>query len=271
MDVPLPAQPAGRPDAVSRRRLLQLAGGAGIAATLSACGATTDPDTDVTIPPPPGPAPVTAAPVTAPPASPPSPVGATAKLLCRDSWGAAPARPGGRRHTINRLTIHHSGVVLGDNRNVVKRFQQHQHYHQDQHGWIDIAYHIGVDRRGNLFELRSPAIAGDTATTYDTTGHFLVLCEGDFEQESVTEEQLHGAALAFAWAAQVYHVESRTLAGHRDADPATECPGANLYAHLTSGDLKGRIDQLLATGPVDLQRVCGPEADAIVADIEAGR
>ena len=38
--------------------------------------------------------------------------------------------------------------------------------------FIDIAYHIGVDRDGNLYELRDTAIAGDTDTKYDPTGHF---------------------------------------------------------------------------------------------------
>ena len=37
-----------------------------------------------------------------------------------------------------------------------------------------------------------------------------------------------------------------------------------------SGDLKRRIDDLLAAGTVDLRRVCGPDAAAIVAAIEAG-
>lgn len=39
--------------------------------------------------------------------------------------------------------------------------------------------------------------------------------------------------------------QSMTLGGHRDfAD--TACPGANLYSHLTSGDLHTRTDALLA-------------------------
>ena len=190
-------------------------------------------------------------------------------MLCRDAWGARPARAGGTPHTITRMTIHHTAVVLGDNRNAPARLRQHQRYHQDAHGWIDIAYHIGVDRNGNIYELRTPDLAGDTATSYDPTGHFLVVCEGDFDQEAVTEAQLHGAALAFAWAAQNFGIATDTLAGHRDFT-ATACPGANLYAHVSSGDLKRRIDDLLAAGTVDLQRVCGPDAAAIVAAIEAG-
>jgi hypothetical protein len=167
------------------------------------------------------------------------------------------------------MTLHHEAVVLGDNRNAPGHLRQDQRYHQDKLGWIDIAYHVGVDRDGNIYELRSTEVAGDTATDYDTTGHFLVLCEGNFDQEAVTDDQLHGAAMAFAWAAQHFRIASDTLAGHRDL-AQTSCPGANLYAHLSSGDLKRRIDDLLAAGTVNLQRICGPEAAATVASIEAG-
>jgi hypothetical protein len=96
-----------------------------------------------------------------------------------------------------------------------------------------------------------------------------VLCEGDFDQEVVPEAQLRGAALAFAWAATNFGIATDTLAGHRDL-AQTSCPGANLYAHLSSGDLKRRIDDLLAAGGVNLQHFCGPDAAAIVAAIEAG-
>jgi hypothetical protein len=167
------------------------------------------------------------------------------------------------------MTLHHEAVALGENRNAPGHLRQDQRYHQDQHGWIDIAYHVAVDRNGNLYELRSTDIAGDTATDYDTTGHFLVLCLGDFDHETVSEAQLHGTALVFAWAVQNFGITSGTLAGHRDL-AQTSCPGANLYAHLTSGDLKRRINDLVAGGGVSLQRFCGPDAAAKVAAIEAG-
>jgi hypothetical protein len=239
----MPDRPRESPGLFHRRQLLRLAGGLGVASTLGACSTST---TGVRL---------TAA--------------TSAQLLCRDAWGARAARPGGKPHTITRMTLHHEAVVLGDNRNAPERLRQDQRYHQDQKGWIDIAYHVGVDRNGNIYELRSTEIAGDTATDYNTTGHFLVLCEGDFDQEAVSEAQLHGAALAFAWAVQNFRIATDTLAGHRDL-AQTSCPGANLYAHLTSGDLKRRINDLVAAGPVDLQRFCGPDAAARVAAIEAG-
>ncbi|ULE34057.1 peptidoglycan recognition protein family protein [Mycobacterium sp. IDR2000157661] len=232
--------------ALSRRRLLQLAGTAGLAAATVYSTKST---------------------ALAAPAMP----SASRAVLCRDAWGADAPRPGGTPHQPSRLTIHHTAVVLGDNSNAPARLRQHQHYHQDTQGWIDIAYHLSVDRDGNIYELRTPQLVGDTATNYDPTGHFLVVCEGNFDEEQVTEQQVDGAALAFAWAAQQFDIPTETLAGHRDVSSETSCPGASLYSHVASGDLRSRVDGLLAGGPVDLYPLCGPEAAATVADIESGR
>jgi hypothetical protein len=267
----------GCPELVSRRRVLRLAGGAGVAAIVGGCSTSITKSATLASPGPTASAITTgpdASPVAQPPPQPivpptPPSAAASAVLLCRDAWGARPARPGGRPHTITRMTLHHEAVFLGDNRNAPGRFRQDQRYHQDQLGWVDIAYHVGIDRNGNIYELRTPEIAGDTATDYDTTGHFLVLCEGDFDKEVISEAQLQGAALVFAWAAQTFHIATDTLAGHRDL-AQTACPGANLYAHISSGDLKRRIEDLLDAGTVNLQSICGPDAAATVAAIEAG-
>ena len=229
---------------LNRRRMLRLAGGAGL--VVAAAG--THPA-------------ATAAPAVNP---------ASRVVLCRDAWGARPPRPGGTPNTPVRMTLHHTEVVLGDNAIAPERLRQHQRYHQDTQGWIDIAYHYSVDRDGNIYQLRDPHLVGDTATSYDPTGHFLVVCEGDFDKEAVSEDQLNGTALVFAWAAQQFGIPSSTLEGHRDLAPSTTCPGASLYDHVTSGDLRSRIDGLTGAGPVDLPTICGPEADEIVAAIEAG-
>lgn len=257
---------------LTRRRLLRLAGTAGLAAAAVACGnrpspsnASTDSPlpTTTTTPPPEPPLPPAPEPV-------PPPTPTTHPLLCREAWGATPPTGPGTPHVPTRMTIHHTAVNLGANSNAPARLRQHQRYHQDSHGWIDIAYHISVDRNGNLYELRSPDFVGDTATNYDPTGHFLVVLEGNFDEETVTEEQLNGAALAFAWASTVYGIPTETLTGHRDQTSDTACPGADLYGYLSNGELKRRIDALLANGPVFLETVCGPEATQTVADIEAG-
>jgi len=259
--------------ALSRRKLLELTGYAGAAAALTACSnanpartpeASASPAAE-TSPPAPTPRPAPAL-----PAMPVTPV-ASKPLLCREAWSAAPIRPGGIEQIPNRLTLHHSAVNFDDNRTIAARLRQHQRYHQDDQGWIDIAYHVAVDRKGNLFALRPANLVGSTATNYDPAGHFLVLVEGNFDEQAVTDEQLNGAAVAFAWAAQKWGITSNTLMGHRDVPAATSCPGMSLEAHISSGDLKKRVDDLLVAGPVELRDVCGPEAEAIVADIQAGR
>ena len=227
---------------LSRRRWLAIAGGAGLAALAVDRSAARS----------------NAAPA------------ASGVMLCRAAWGARPALPGGRPQTIDRMTLHHSAVALPDNRGIIARLQQHQRYHQIDKGWVDIAYHAAVDRNGNIYQLRDPAIAGDTATDYDTTGHYLVLAEGNFDEETVSEAQLAGTALVFAWAAQQYGLSVTTLASHREVASGTSCPGANLEAHMTSGDLRQRVADVLVSG-FELRPLCGPAADARVAAIQAGR
>ena len=263
-------KPVGHPDdgvdngqnLVSRRQMLAIAGGAGVASLVAACStarsapaATQTPTPDIS--------------TNAPSTQSSAPM-VSGVMLCRAAWGARPALPGGRPQTVTRMTLHHSAVALPDNRGIIARLQQHQRYHQDDKGWVDIAYHAAVDRDGNIYQLRDYNIAGDTATDYDTTGHYLVLAEGNFDEEAVSEAQLRGTALVFAWAVKNFGIGVDTLASHREVASGTSCPGKNLEAHMTSGDLKARIADLLATG-FDLQPLCGPAADERVAAIEAGR
>lgn len=266
-------------ESVSRRSALRMAGGAGLAAFVSACagrirsGGVTEstssgnPSLAATTGAEPSTLPVATDDSTAPSA----PVSTTPSgvMLCREAWGARPARAGGIRQVPDRITIHHSAVILGDNRNAPSRIRADQRYHQDTQGWTDIAYHVGVDLNGNIYELRDPELVGDTATTYDPSGHFLILCEGNFDEEEVTEELLTGIAQTGAWAAKRYLISPDRIAGHKDF-AATSYPGANLYAHIVSGEIRRRLDDLVATPGSDLQRICGPAADAKVAAIEAG-
>lgn len=264
-------RPEERAKLFNRRHVLGVAAGAGLAAAGIAWGTHGMDSGPVTQslagapPPPAAPPPVTPSTVAPPPPLPAH----QARMLCRQSWNAQAPLPGGQPHTITRMTLHHTAVTLGDNSNAPARLRQHQSFHQGK-GWIDIAYHVSVDRNGNIYQLRSPDLAGDTSTNYDPAGHFLVLCEGNFDEEMVTDEQLQGAATAFAWAVEKWDIPVAMLGGHRDAPADTSCPGTNLYSKLTSGDLEGRINDLLNTGGVDLQTICGPEAAAVVAAIESG-
>src|SRR6516165_10460866 len=114
MDTPAPDRPDELPDFVSRRQLLGLAGSVGAAAVVGACSNNTRMDavaasaTGPGPPSPPNPVATSATGVsltTSPPLEPGTspalaPSTNSALLLCRDAWGARPARSGGRPHTI---------------------------------------------------------------------------------------------------------------------------------------------------------------------------
>ena len=270
------SQPDGdRGDFISRRRVINLASGASLIALINACAGRGGPDVAeqssssmnpslvATTDPEPSPA---NHPAVLPA---PHPIGASRMMLCREAWGARPALPGGTPQVPSQITIHHSAVTLGDNRNAPERIRGDQRYHQDAYGWIDIAYHVGIDRQGNIYQLRDPESEGDTATSYDPAGHLLILCEGNFDEEEVTEELLESVASTCAWGVSQFAIPPTMIAGHRDF-ASTSCPGANLYSRITSGEVRHRAEDLVAAGQGNLQLICGPEAAAKVEAIEAG-
>ena len=164
-------------------------------------------------------------------------------IVPRSGWGAAPARTDLMvEHTIDTLTVHHAGDQSASGG--PPRFRSWQAFHQDR-GWGDLAYHyiIGVD--GTVYEARDTGYRGDTGTNYDTTGHFLVVVEGNFEIDVPSDEQLDALVKVLAWAAARFDVSPSTIGGHRD-HAATVCPGGNLYPHIASGDLEANVTALLA-------------------------
>ena len=171
-------------------------------------------------------------------------------------------------HSIERLTIHHTGVELGDNRLAPARLRAHQVFHQDDRGWPDLAYHFAIDRDGNVYEGRSVQYRGDTATSYDPTGHLLVVLEGNFDVEPVPERQMSSLLDLLAWGLMEYEMSPESIKGHRDY-ASTSCPGGAVYdeiesgtlAHDVSSRLGSRIDLRLLIGDEALQRVKAIESD----------
>ncbi len=188
--------------------------------------------------------------------------------ICKDAWDARPVGSGFVRHTIERLTVHHTAALLTSNTEAPRFARRHQLHHQ-QAGWPDLAYHYLVDGRGHVYEGRPVEFRGDTFTSYDPTGHFLVSCQGDFTRQAVPEPQLTTLVDVLAWAAGEFAVSPDTIRGHKDY-AATACPGTALYPLIRDGDLARMVRERLAAGGVRLEPFCGPEADALVAAIEAG-
>jgi hypothetical protein len=190
----------------------------------------------------------------------------TVEVICRQAWGARPPSRDFDRQRIRRITVHHSAVVLRDNRMAPERLRDHQAAHQSR-GWPDIAYHLLIDRHGNVYEGRPRWAVGDTATNYDPRGHLLVMCEGSFGRQRPSEAQVAALVDVLAWGVDRYGVEVRTIRGHLDYVD-TACPGSRLYQRL--GEVRRRVRDRLTGGGVRLAELCGPEGRSRVEAIEAG-
>ena len=157
------------------------------------------------------------------------------------------------------MTLHHTAVVLGDNSNAPARLRQHQRYHQNDRGWIDIAYHVSVDRNGNIYEARGTGTWPGTPPPNTTRRALPGPLRGRLTRRRSPEAQLHGAALAFAGDAELPHRPE-----HPPADTAISPRPPVRGRTCTPGWPTGRsggVDQprRRAHGP---QAVLRPAADA---------
>jgi hypothetical protein len=172
------------------------------------------------------------------------------QVVPREDWGALSPESGRMiPHTIDRLTIHHAGSQSGVNG--PPQFRGWQGWHMGGQDWPDIAYHLLIGIDGTVYEGRDPAYRGDTGTTYDTTGHFLVVVEGNFEEERPTTAQIASLEAVLAWASEHYDVSPATIGGHGDY-AATSCPGRNLESRIHSGELRDRVETIIDGGGVEL-------------------
>lgn len=194
--------------------------------------------------------------------------GAGLILLEKAAWGAQPEGAGFVGHSVTRITVHHTAVVLGSNSSAPARIRQHQNYHQSQ-GWPDIAYHVMIDKAGNLYEGRPLEFRGDTFTSYDPSGHFLPCLEGDYNTEVPTEVQMEALARVCAWAANRWSIDPSEISGHRDF-AATSCPGGEVYDDISGGSLAARVAEIMESSVPTLSYLRSDAGAAVVASIEAG-
>ncbi|NOX22032.1 MAG: N-acetylmuramoyl-L-alanine amidase [Actinobacteria bacterium] len=188
--------------------------------------------------------------------------------LCKAAWGANPNLGEFKPHTIERFTVHHTAAFLKSPGQAPARARQHQKYHLGK-GWPDLAYHFLVDALGNVYEGRPIDAVGDTGTSYDPTGHFLIAAEGSFSEQGLPAAQLAAMAELLAWAAVTYDVDPSEMRGHKDWAPETSCPGNAVYAHIANGTLESMMRDAVARGVKQVRVVCSDAAKQYVKDLEA--
>lgn len=184
------------------------------------------------------------------PTTPPRRIQELVDIEPRETWGARPAQPGlMTTHTVDQVTVHHAGTQSGTTG--INQIKGWQNFHLDGRGWGDIAYHLIIGIDGTVYEGRDRDFEGDTGTTYDTTGHFLVVVEGNFNFDHPTPAQIDSLVAVLAGAALEYGVSPSTITGHRD-HAATTCPGTHLGALIDSGEIEHRVSDRIDAGGVDL-------------------
>lgn len=188
--------------------------------------------------------------------------------LCKAAWGANPNLGEFTSHVIERFTVHHTAAVLSSASRAPARARQHQKFHLGK-GWPDLAYHFLVDSLGNVYEGRPITAVGDTATSYDPTGHFLIAAEGNFDEQGIPVAQLAAMAELLAWAAVTYNVDPSEVRGHKDWTSATSCPGSALYPAVSGGTLESMMRANITRGVKNLRVICTSAADQYVKDLEA--
>lgn len=200
-----------QPENALRRRLLMIAGAAGLAAVTAAPGTAHARDADVVEP----------------------DIDGTA------AWGAR-APNGGisvLRYRPSRIVIHHT---VSTNTTDFSRAQAHAHAHwvQDLHlddnGWVDTGYHFLVSRGGWITEGRHGSLQALTGgTTFVLGSHTSgqndeaigIACEGAYHAGALPPAaQWEVLVTLCAYTCARYGIPSAEIYGHKDYG-STLCPG----------------------------------------------
>jgi len=124
------------------------------------------------------------------------------------------------------LVIHHSGFYEQDGLSTLLEIQR---AHRDDRGWADVGYHFMIDKDGTIYEGRDIVVRGVHVEGYNT-GSLGVCLMGDFRFEAPSTEQQASTYALNDWI--VYRTGVTHLAGHKDFNDFTVCPGTFIANQL---------------------------------------
>jgi hypothetical protein len=145
-------------------------------------------------------------------------------------------------HRITHVTLHHTGSPepLMPGEDPVARLRGLQAWGARDRNWWDVPYHYLIDLEGHVYEGRDWRYMGETNTTYDPAGHFLVSIIGNYELQEPTPAQLGAIADLMAWALVRFDLPIERVGGHYGY-AETSCPGRFLRRYLEDGTLERMI------------------------------
>ncbi len=169
----------------------------------------------------------------------------TLNIIPRAGWTANEPRSY-KQHVPVRITVHHEGTRLEVTDDAAKKIKAIQVWGMGpDRSWVDIPYHFLIAPDGKIYEGRAVTTVGETATEYDPTGHLLITCLGNLEQQEVPSAQLASLIKLIAHACKKYNLSYETITTHRDNSTQTTCPGKNLYKFFENGYVKEQVKKLM--------------------------
>lgn len=167
------------------------------------------------------------------------------EVIPASAWDSQPQKiDEEHRHAPTRVTLHHAGELWKDTDDPIKKIKGLQSWGQRDKGWPDVPYHFLIAPDGRIVEGRSVEYKGETNTTYDTTGHLLIMCWGNFEAQRITKPQMESAVRLAAHLIGKYDIDPSTLTGHNDL-AQTACPGADFDRYIDDGTFEQWTRDLL--------------------------
>ncbi|MFM8766293.1 MAG: peptidoglycan recognition family protein [Rubrivivax sp.] len=178
------------------------------------------------------PAPLLPAAHAAPEAAADRTVASTPPIVAGAAWGSTSIAQPGRAHAITQLTVHHQGEFWHRGADVPAYLRRLQQWSRAAKAWVDLPYHYIIGPDGTIYAGRSPDIAGDTNTEYDTQGHLQVMLLGNFEEQTVTPSQWDSTVQLLAHLLKTHGLSPARIGAHRHHSHQTVCPGADLMARF---------------------------------------
>ena len=145
-------------------------------------------------------------------------------------------------HRITHVTLHHTGSPepLMPHEDPVAKLRGLQSWGASARNWWDVPYHYLLDLQGRAYEGRDWRYMGETNTTYDPGGHFLISMIGNYERQEPSRKQLEAIADLMAWAVVKFGVPLERIGGHYHY-ATTGCPGKHLRKVLEDGTLRRMV------------------------------
>ena len=145
-------------------------------------------------------------------------------------------------HRITHVTLHHTGSAepLRPEDDPREKLRGLQAWGARDRNWWDVPYHYLIDLDGRIYQGRDWRYMGETNTTYDPEGHFLISVIGNYERQEATPAQIEAIAGLMAWALATFDLPVERIGGHYNY-AQTGCPGKQLRKYLEDGTFRQKV------------------------------